>query len=124
MKTKSKKLIPFIVIIGLFSIWIFMILIEGNVNKRRSEKYIKIEHITSLNGTVSEVKIIKGYSYLKIRDTLLVVYPSLNYNYKKEYFSDIVKKGDEIVKSAGSDTIILIQDDKKYIFKNNSVINK
>jgi hypothetical protein len=101
-----------------------MILIEGNINKKRSEQYLKLREIASIDGNISDVKVKKGYSYLKIGDTSVVVYPSLNYNYEKLYFSDIVQKGDRIIKSLDSDTITLIQQDTKYIFKHNSTIYK
>ena len=107
--------IIFSIILGFIVMAPIFLKIEGNI----MEKYKKITVQDEISGVVTKLGY-KKYRCLEIDNHLLVRFnvQPLRIESKREMisFSDIVQKGDSLIKRKDSDTVFIIRKDKKYIF--------
>ena len=93
----------------------FILKVESNIK----EKYTKITVQDEINGVVTKLGY-KKYQCLEIDNHLLVRFnvQPLRIESSREMisFSDIVQKGDSLIKRKDSDTVFIVRNDQKYIF--------
>jgi len=103
------------IVLGFIVIAPFFLKIEGNIK----EKYKKITVQDDISGVVTKLGY-KKYQCLEIDNHLLVRFDvqPLRIESTREMisFSDIVHKGDSLIKRKDSDTVFIVRKDQKYIF--------
>jgi len=86
--------------------------------------YEFVEKETFLKGQIIKIKNSHGSCYVELNNKRKVFIPqSKNYKYSPPGFSDIAFIGDSLIKDVNNDTLYLIKNKRKFIFKVGSALN-
>lgn len=90
------------------------------------QKYPKINLEQSYNSQIHTVYVLYGGTYITLQDGRKISIPnSVNRNYDNEYLTDIVEKGDYIIKAANTDSLTIMKESgEKYLFVIDRVITE
>ncbi|WP_088655164.1 hypothetical protein [Geofilum rhodophaeum] len=97
------------------------VLIIQNLTDRN---YELVDTKTMINNKILKYRSSHGSCYVELTNKRKILIPqSKNYDYSKPGISEIAGVGDSIYKKANNDTLLIIIDDKNYIFKIGAALN-
>lgn len=107
-----------------FLLAVIVIIFISSESKKNRIKYPKIDNIDSFHGQVKHEREYQGVSYIELSDSSFFrINHSINYNIKPSDLHDFIRTGDSIYKNKYSDTLIVVRDEKKYVFKIGKIIS-
>jgi hypothetical protein len=116
---KSVFIIGSCAIIAFVIVFFFIVTLLFHVEDTIKEKYTKVTVQDEINGIVTG-KGYKKYTCIEIDNNLFIrlnVQPMrIISSWEVVSMSDIVQKGDSLIKKKNSDTILVVRDTEKYIF--------
>ena len=106
-------------------VWLLAIKKENKKGEQIRDEYPLITSKDKIEGTIKNLRVIKGGCFIKMNGESFRLLSSQNYLYKKEYIDNNISVGDSIFKNANSDTLYIYSSDgKEKYFVHNQGINR
>ena len=115
-KFKNKKLLYFVIIFLIIGA-AYIYIAQKFGNERNKRLFIQFD-TTNIHGVINNVGIRYHGSYFKIigNKNDFVFFPNTGKLNGFNIFDQLAQKGDSIIKPAYSDTLVLIKNNKKYLY--------